>query len=105
MIVTMAKICLKAGLKRLSINSGMVNTLEANKNGMKIQINSENVITLSHSDIATQTPYTTAAPIMPMKCSVLMFDAMNEPPTTYQGSFLPARKYSSALLRSLRPAQ
>ena len=33
-----------------------------------------------------------AAPIMPMKCSELMFEPMNEPPTTYHGKRLPARK-------------
>jgi len=33
-----------------------------------------------------------AAPIMPMKCSVLMFEAMKELPMTYQGSDRPARK-------------
>jgi len=59
---------------------------------MKIQINSENAATFPHSSIETQTPKTTAEPIIPMNCSLLMFDAMNEPPTTYQGSFLPARK-------------
>jgi hypothetical protein len=39
-----------------------------------------------------------------MKCSLLMFEAMNDPPTTYQGSVLPARKYSPVSLWCLRPA-
>ena len=29
---------------------------------------------------------------MPMKCSVLMFEAMKDPPTTYQGNVRPAKK-------------
>ena len=68
-------------------------------------MSNENVATFIHSDNATQMPYTTAAPIMPMKCSVLMFDAMNEPPTTYHGKRFPAKKYSLAVDRSLNPAE
>jgi len=39
-----------------------------------------------------------------MKCSLLILEAMKEHPTTYQGSFRPARKYSWELVRSFRPA-
>ena len=72
---------------------------------MKNQISSENVTTLPYSSIETQTPKTTAEPIIPMNCSLLMFEAMNDPPTTYQGSFFPARKYTVLPACSPRPAR
>jgi len=81
-----------------------VKTLAASKNGMKNQMSIVNVPTFSHSEVATQIPYTVAAPIMPMKCSLEMFEPMNDPPTTYHGRRLPARKYCSVLVRSRRPA-
>jgi len=54
--VTTAKNCLSPGVNRFSRNSGMVNTLEAKRNGIKSQIRSENESTFIHSDRATQIP-------------------------------------------------
>jgi len=45
-----------------------------------------------------------AAPTIPMKCSLLMLEEMNEPPTTYHGRVRPARKYSPASWWCRRPA-
>ena len=50
------KICRSTGLNRFSRNSGVVKTLDASRNGMKNQINSEKESTLPHSDMATQMP-------------------------------------------------
>jgi len=92
MIVTAAKNWRKTELKRFSMNSGVVKTRADSRNGMNSQIRKEKLMILPHSAIATQIPYTKAAPIMPMKCSVLILEAMNDPPTTYHGRLRLARK-------------
>ncbi len=92
MTVTTAKKSRSTGWKRFSRNSAVVNTPARSRKGMKTQIKSVNVPTFSHSEVATQMPYTQALPIMPMKCSELMLAVMKEPPTTYQGRLRSARK-------------
>ncbi len=56
------------------------------------QIRAENVNQLPHSHCATTKPTAYATPTVPMKCSVLMFAAMMDPPTVYHGRPSPAKK-------------
>ena len=66
MIVTTANTVRTDGLNRFSRYSGVVNTFDLSRNGMKTQIRIAKVATFAHSYSETHTPYTIAAPTIPM---------------------------------------